>query len=182
MQYNQSPLEKELKTPEQLPVNLPWRILFVSIIAFGIMVFIYLGMLFGYKPFLDSQIKKVDMEISSLSKEIGKEQLKELITFYSQLTNIQKLFDSRVLASNVFDFLEETTHQNVYFTLMNLSTQKREVRLEGLSPSYRVLAEQLELFRKNPQVGQVFLRSSNLEEGSINFMINLILKPGALLF
>ncbi|MEE8131879.1 MAG: PilN domain-containing protein [Candidatus Paceibacterota bacterium] len=175
-QHNQSLLEQELKA-EKLPVGLPWRILLLAIIVFSAMVFIYLGMLLGYRPYLNSQIKKVEQEISELNKKIDEGEQKNLTEFYSQLANIQKLFNSHIAASNIFDFLEENTHQDVYFISMDLSIKDREVKLAGLSSSYKVLAEQLELLRLSHQTEQVFLKDSQLKEGSVSFIIDLILKP-----
>ncbi|MEK7555311.1 MAG: PilN domain-containing protein [Patescibacteria group bacterium] len=178
-QYNQSPLEQELRA-EKLSLGLPWRILLLAIIVFGATVFIYFGMLLGYKPYLNSQLKKVDSEISILSEKVGEEQQNNLTEFYSQLTNIQRLFNSHILSSNVFGLLEENTNKGVFFASMNLSVKEKEVRLDGIASSYKILAEQLELFRLNPKIEQIYLKNSQLREGAVSFTINLILKSGVL--
>ncbi|HDH31156.1 MAG TPA: hypothetical protein ENH26_00025 [Candidatus Wolfebacteria bacterium] len=181
MQHNQSLLEKELKT-EKLSVGLPWKILLLAVILFGFTIFIYLSMIIGYRPYLNSQLSKVSQGISVFDERVDKEQQKNLTEFYSQLTNIQKLFNSHILASNIFDLLEENTHQGVYFVSMNLSAQENEARLKGLASSYRILSEQLELFRLNPKIEQVFLNNSKIKDGDIGFTIDIVLKSRVLSF
>lgn len=177
-QYTNSALEQELKKPERLPVGWPWRLLVFVVIIFGVTVATYLGMTLGYKPYLDSQIKTLDAKITNLSQAVGEEQQKNLVGLYSQLVNIQSLLNSHPVASKIFDFLEKNTHQQIYYTALNLSLTEKSVKLEGIAVNYGILAQQLELFRKTSEIEKVFLDDSRLtEEGNIRFSIRLIFKP-----
>ncbi len=180
---NKSSFEQELTRAGKLPTGLPWRLLLLAFIIFGAVVFIYLGMIFGYEPYIDSQFKKVEQEISELNASIEKEQQKNLIEFYSQLVNIQELFNSHILTSNIFDFLEKNTYPSVYFTSIDFSISKKEGKINGLTSSYNILAQQLELFRLSPEVEKVILNDSRLlKGGTVNFAITLILKQETLSF
>ena len=161
-----------------MPVGWPWRLLVFVVIIFGVTVATYLGMTLGYKPYLNSQIKTLDAKITNLSQAVGEEQQKNLVGLYSQLVNIQSLLNSHPVASKIFDFLEKNTHQQIYYTALNLSLTEKSVKLEGIAVNYGILAQQLELFRKTPEIEKVFLDDSRLtEEGSIRFSIRLIFKP-----
>jgi hypothetical protein len=176
-QYTNSALEQELKKPERLPVGWPWRLLVFVVIIFGVTVATYLGMTLGYKPYLDSQIKTLDAKITNLNQAVDEEQQKNLVGLYSQLVNIQSLLNSHPVASKFFDFLEKNTHQQIYYTALNLSLTEKSAKLEGIAVNYIILAQQLELFRKIPEIEKVFLDDSRLtEEGSIRFSIRLIFK------
>ena len=177
-QYTNSALEQELRKPERLPVGWPWRLLVFTAIVFGVMVAGYLGMNLGYKPYLNSRIKSLDAKITNLSQAIDEEQQKNLVTLYSQLINIQNLLNSHITPSKLFDFLEKNTHGQIHYLALNLSLMEKSIKLEGVSPDYIVLAQQLELFQGIPEIEKVFLEDSRaLEAGNIRFSIRLIFKP-----
>jgi len=177
-QYTNSALEQELRKPERLPVGWPWRLLVFVVIIFGVTVATYLGMILRYKPYLNSQVKNLDAKITSLSQAVDEEQQKNLVGLYSQLVNIQGLLNSHPAASKIFDFLEKNTHQQIHYLTLNLSLTDKNIKLEGIASDYGVLAQQLELFRKFPEIEKVFLDYSRItEEGSIRFSIRLIFKP-----
>ena len=177
MQYPQSILEEELKRGEKLLVGWPWRLLVFTIIVFGIMVAGYLGMQLGYKPYLNSQIKSLDAKITNLSQVVDEEQQKNLITLYSQWINIQNLLNSHTVPSKLFDFLEKNTHSQIYYLSLNLSLMEKSIRLEGMSPNYNILTQQLELFQRASEIEKVFLENAQNSEGGIRFSIQLIFKP-----
>lgn len=176
MAYVKSVLEEQFKTSERMPVEWPWRILVFSIIFFGITIFLYSGMLFGYKPYLDSRIKGLDGEISNLTKTIGEENQKNLINFYSQLVNVQNLLNRHQTVSKIFDFLEKNTNNQVQYSSLNLSLAEKNLKLEGNVVDYNILVKQLEAFRQASEIEKVFLEDSKLGEGGIHFSIKLILK------
>ncbi len=177
-QYTKTALEEELKRAGKLPVGWPWRLLVFTIIVFGVMVAGYLGMSMGYKPYLNLRIKSLDAKIINLSQVIGEEQQKNLETTYSQLINIQNLLNSRITPSKLFDFLEKNTHSQIYYLALNLSLMEKSIKLEGVVSNYGVLAQQLGLFQRIPEIERVFLEDSRiLEAGSIRFSIRLIFKP-----
>lgn len=176
MQYTKSILEEQLKAGEGLSVGWPWRLLFFTVIVFGITVFLFLGMSLGYKPFLNSRAKALDKEIANLTESIGEEQQKSLINFYSQLVNIQNLLVNHPTASKLVDFLGENTHQQVNYFSLNLSLAEKNLKLDGNAPNYNILVQQLELFRRAPEIERVFLEDSKIGEAGVRFSIKLVFK------
>ena len=171
-------LEEQLKKRERLPVGWPWRLLVFTTIVFGLTVAIYFGMVLGYKPYLNSQVKNLDQKIASLGQAIDEQQQKGMANFYSQLINIQNLLASHQTASNLFGFLEKNTHQNVYYSSLNASLLEKSVKIEGNASDYNVLVQQLELFRRAPEIERVLLDDSRSSDtGGINFSIRVIFKP-----
>lgn len=176
-QYTNSVLEQGLKRPERLPVGWPWRLLVFTVVIFGTTVATYLGMMLGYKPYLNSRIEDLDATIADLNQAIDEEQQKNLVNLYSQFINIQDLLNSHPLASKIFDFLEKNTHQQIQYLTLNLSVTDRHLKLEGTVPTYPILAQQLELFRQAPEIEKVFLDDSRILEKNLRFSIRLIFKP-----
>ncbi|MEK7162966.1 MAG: hypothetical protein AAB696_01625 [Patescibacteria group bacterium] len=179
MPYTKSVLEEQLKMGERLPVGWPWRLLIFAVIFFGAMVFLYSGMTFGYKPYLNSRVKGLNKEISNLTESIGEEQQKNLIGFYSQLVNAQNLLANHPTASKLLDFLEKNTHSQISYLSLNLSLAEKKLKLEGNAFDYKVLVQQLELFRRAPEIDKVFLDDSKQGETGtgIRFSIQMIFKP-----
>jgi hypothetical protein len=177
-QYTKSALEEELKRPDSLPVGWPWRLLLFMAIVFCTMAALYLGMTLGYQPYLNSQIRSLDQEIGQLSQSIDEEQQKRLISFYSQLVNINNLLETRPETSKFFDFLEKNTSGRVYYKSAELSVTEMTAKLEGIATSYSVLAEQIEIFRRASGVERVSLDSSSVGGSGIDFSATLSLSSG----
>ena len=106
----QSALEEQLKKGEQLSIGWPWRLLTLMIVVFSLSVFIYIGMMFGYKPYLNSQVKELENEIFFLNQSIDKTKQEQLISLYSQFANVQKLIDAHGITSGIFDLMEKNTY------------------------------------------------------------------------
>jgi len=177
-QYTKSALEQQLEKTTKMPVGWPWRLLFFSTIILGIVIISYFGIILGYKPYLNSQISALDSKINDLSKTIDSNQQKNLITTYSQLVNIQNLLDSHTNTSKLFDLLEKNTLTQVYYLSLDLSLSEKKLRLDGSAPNYDVLSQQLEVFRKTPEIEKTILSDSKIiNDGTIRFSIQLIFKP-----
>ncbi|MBI5079649.1 PilN domain-containing protein [Candidatus Wolfebacteria bacterium] len=181
LQYNsnnsRSILEKELVKGERLPVGWPWRLLTFMAIIFLTVFLIYAGIAFGYSTYLKSQIKDLDEKIAEFNKSIDKESQEKLIAFYSQFVNVKKLLESHVNGSKIFEFLQKNTHQKVYYANMNLSLKEKNIRLDGVAPDYNILAQQMEIFRRAPEIENVSLTGSQAKDNDIAFSLSIILKP-----
>lgn len=166
---------------ERLPVGWPWRFLMVSFVIFLTSILVYLGLAFGYKPFLNSSIEKKDAEISQQAASVKKEDQDKLIQVYSQMINIKGLLDSHIFPSGIFTLLEQKTHPKVYFTGADFKSSEGELQLDGLAASFSVLSEQLEIFAKTPEIDRYTLRQSQQSGDLIQFQVLLKLGKGILL-
>ena len=177
-QFVQNPLEQF--EPERLPVGWPWRFFSVSLIIFSATLLLYLGLVFGYKPFLNSSIQKKDAEISKISQTVTKEDQEQFIKFYSQLANLKLLLDNHSVSSKVFPALEQMTNKKVFYKSANLKVPERELELDGVAESYGVLSEQLEAFNKSDGVERFILGQSQAGESGVQFKATLKLKANLL--
>lgn len=160
---------------------LPWRLLLFAAILLGTLFFVYLGMIFGYEPYLNSQIKNLDQKIAGLNQRVESDETKNLINLYSQLVNIQGLLRSHPLPSKLFQFLENNMDAGVYYSDLNLSLSDRNLKIAGAANDYGALARQLEIFRKSPSVKAVFLDESKTGEANkIIFTMKMIMDENIL--
>ena len=177
-QFVQNPLEQF--EPEKLSIGWPWRFFSVSLIIFSATLLLYLGLFFGYKPFLNSSIKEKDGEISDLSQTVNAQDQEQFIKFYSQLVNLKILLGNHLISSKVFPILEQMTNQKIFYKSANLKIPEQELELDGVAESYGVLSEQLEAFNKSEAVERLILGQSQVGDGGVQFRATLKLKADLL--
>lgn len=180
-QYNKSLLEEQLKRGGEMSGMWPWRLLLFTLLIFGLTVFVYLGMVLGYGPYLDSQKQALDKNIADLDAKVQSDQPKSLINLYSQLVNLQTLLKNHPMSSKLLQFLEGNTDANVYYNSLDFSLIGRTLKLGGTANDYSALSRQLAIFRSNSQITGVFLDDSRSgDSGNIQFQIRLITSPDLL--
>lgn len=155
----------------------PWKLLVFSLFIFSFSVFLYFGMLVGYKPYLNSEIKRLNESISQLGLAVKEEDRASFLGFYSQIVNLDKLLDNHAQAGTVFDLLEKFIHPNVYYQNANVLLASNLIRLQGVAKNYEALIEQLYVFENAPLVEHAVFDSSSKGDTGINFVMRLTVKP-----
>ncbi|MBI2515090.1 PilN domain-containing protein [Candidatus Wolfebacteria bacterium] len=168
-------LEQQLERGEELRSTWPWRLLVFTALAFVILILVYAGMSFGYAPYLNSEIKKLDQKLADLNSQLESDQPKALMSLYSELLGVQGLLESHPLASKFFDFLEKSTDSRVYFTNLSFSVEEKSIKLEGIASDHNSLVRQIEIFRRSPRVKAIFLDDSRTrDQNDAQFILRLI--------
>jgi len=163
--------------PEKLPIGWPWKLFLFSLLTVITALVIYSGLSFGYRPFLEQQVEAIDESIRALSEIIPEDQQKNLITFYSQLANLQAIFKKHVATSKIFGFLEKNTNQSIFYTNMDLRTAERKLSLDGIATGYDTFSQQLEAFNNTAEVESLVVNESTATEDLVKFKLFVILKP-----
>jgi len=177
-QFKQNPLEQF--ESENLSVGWPWRFFSVALIIFSAALLVYLGLIFGYQPYLRSQLQETDNQINQLLGTVSKEDQENFIRFYSQLVNLKNLLDNHIESSKLFPLVEKITNKKIYYNNFNLRVPERELELEGRAESYAVLGEQLESFNQSEEIERYLLNQSQLSGNLVQFKVTLKLKAGVL--
>ncbi|RJQ28896.1 hypothetical protein C4571_02540 [Candidatus Parcubacteria bacterium] len=177
MALPQKVVEQLSRTSVQTP-GWSGQLLMFSSTAFLLSLFIYLGLVYGYKPYLEKEVQKLDSQIQAFSQQISVEEQGEIINFYSQLVNVKSLLARHVVVSPFFDWLERHTQTSVYYTKLNLNTQSRQASLSGVARSVEDLAEQLQEFQNDPGVERVNFSNVSVGSNSLwQFDLTLFFKP-----
>ncbi|MEK7093794.1 MAG: PilN domain-containing protein [Patescibacteria group bacterium] len=155
------------------------RVLLFSATFFILSLAIFLGIQYGYGPFLENQMTRIDREIDEFSKQVPQRQQDELISFYSQLENLSTLLNRQMMTSKIFSWLEENTNVSVQLNSLAFNGGNRTLTLTGQARSINNLGEQLNRFRsqpvvKNSQLSQLALDQKN---NSWNFSVVLTMTP-----
>jgi len=162
---------------DKLGVGLPWKVFIFSFILFGTVLGSYLGLIFGYKPFLNSRIESVQSQIDELARSVSVEEQSELLRFYSQIVNMKTLLDGHISLNKFFSFLENRANRQVSYDIAFLNSSNRELILEGVAASYPILSEQLQALHQAPEVERYTLSQSQVAEGRVRFRIVANLVP-----
>jgi len=161
---------------EKIPVGWPWRLLLISFVILGLAILIYVGLLFGYEPYLKTSISNVDKQISNLADKVKVEDQEKLLTFYSQVVNLKDVLDNRVFSSKVFPFLERNTDPSIYFTAAEFSGNNNILRLKGTTSNFENLMAQLTILKQAPEIESVVLNDTNLSKNRIDFEATVIFR------
>lgn len=157
--------------PSRYTTKGPWRILVLSLVLFGLSVLVFVGMEFGYTPYLSAQIDELDGELTSLNQTFQGEREEDVFNLFSQIYNVQSLFSQQSSLSPMISFLERTTHQLVTLEAVELVHKDGVMRIEGVAPSYDVLVSQLNILGSSEQIESVVLEDSTRNEGQTTFSI-----------
>lgn len=160
----------------------PWRLLIISAVLFILCVVIFLGMDFGYTPYLNSEIQKADASIADLSKTLKDGQQKDVVRLYSQLYNVNSLYASHVYPSRIFSFLEKEILPTVRIISLDADIQKLVLRFDAVAPDLDTVVLQVSNLQGDSNVQQAILISSKKQDpkegGGFLFSVRMDVKNG----
>jgi Tfp pilus assembly protein PilN len=179
MAQSSSLLEKELKQGrDSLGAGWPWHLLLFMIVIVGLLVLIYLGMLWGYEPYLGSRIRGQEQKLTDLGNSLASATTNDLARFYSELSNSQKILAEHTVASGLLDVVEANLHPNVYLTGLEIQSPQKTIRLMGIARDYGSLGAELTLLSHVAGITSVLLEdSSTRDQGDVRFTIRLVADP-----
>lgn len=145
----------------------------------AVVVFVlYLGLIFAYRPYLNSRIATIEEQIDILNQQVSADAQNQLISFYSQISNVRSLLGNHVFFSHFLSWLESHTQANVSFGNLNFSNGN-QIILVGLTKTQADMDQQLAAFESAPDVKSArvsnisFVSTSNVWQ----FTISLVMQP-----
>jgi hypothetical protein len=178
--------EKVIEQLGREPAKTPGWALGALFFSGGILflaVVIYVGLAFGYEPYLQSQLASTQNEVSALGNKISPSDQTQLINFYSQLSNLQALLKNHILTSQFFTWLESNTEANVYYQSFSL-TQGNRVSMTGEAVSEADVSQQIAIFENSTEVSSVSISNVTaplLPGGMWTFNMILTMDPSLFL-
>ena len=173
-QYTETANDRFLR--DHVSVGWPWRMFILFVLLFACAVITYLGLLFGYKPYVESQITGAEDELKNLSAQISSEEQSNFVEFYSQISNLKGMLAKHVFSSKLIPLIEAATDQKVVYTATNFTIPDRTLKIQGFASSYEVLAGQLALYENSPWVEKVVLDDSATTGANVKFTLRIIFK------
>ncbi|MEK9180564.1 MAG: hypothetical protein AAB897_04090 [Patescibacteria group bacterium] len=177
MALPQKVLEQLSREPPKTP-GWAGQFLMFSGTIFFIALLVYLGLAFGYRPYLVSEVAQLQDQINSFGQQIPAEEQAKIINFYSQLLNIRTLLSRHVFSSKAFEWLEANTQARVYFDKFDFNAKNSEVRLGGLAKTMEDVNQQLAIFDSRPEIKKANTSNVTLSNNIWRFDVTLTFDPG----
>ena len=157
----------------------PWarRLLTFGSTLFIVAIVVYLGLNFGYRSYLRSAITVQDDALNQLAAEVPVDEQEELVKFYNQLGNLKSILDKHVINSKILPFLDRNTNKKVRYFRLDFEVAQRTINLDGVAESFDILTQQLEAYRRAPEVERFVLNVAQDSERGVLFAASLVIKP-----
>jgi hypothetical protein len=181
MAYTQSALQSELSKQREASAGWPWRLMTLSLVIFLTVAAVYAGMKFGFEDaYLQSALSQADTQSNKTLKSVSEDEQKQIFNFYSQLSNIDTLLKRQGKGTTYLDILEKNTLKAVVYgdSDMRIDENGVIIKLDGKTPSYSLVVQQMELYKKISNVREVRLlgaRIGALPSDGIAFSIQVVL-------
>jgi len=177
MALPQKAVEQLAREPARTPGGLSRLLMFAGTI-FLVTLFIYLGMLFGYRPYLDRQVQELQGQIETFRQQIPVSDQERLLNFSSQIENLRKIFKEYRSAELILDWLEGATHRNVFYSDFDFDATDARLRLAGQGESAEDVGEQLAVFRDRSEIRELEFGGMSVDSrGSWKFSVTLFFNP-----
>lgn len=176
-QFHQELAEKLSREP-QVGGGMPAKLLMFSVSIFVITLVIYLGMVFGYEPYLNAQLDKLNSQISVAGNQISPADQSQLVNYVSQITNLKAILGNHIISSNLLNYLEKNTDSNVYFNRLSLTVFNNQAQLSGLAKSMDDLVGQLAAWQSSSAVTRVDFSQISYTPQGFSFSATLVFQPG----
>jgi len=168
--------------PYETPsIGLPWRILLFAILLFAFSLLVYFGLRFGYETYLKGQSAGLDKQLNQLASQVSEQDQQSFVTFYSQLVNLRGLLAEHTYGTKAFDFLEQYTLPQVYFTSAKVGSADGKVELQGIADSLNGFVSQLATFDAAPGLSQkAVVDQMSLTGQTVGFTVTLFMSTSTL--
>lgn len=168
--------EGRAKTP-----GVSGQLLMFSLLLLILSVVFYVGLQFGYKTYLNKSLDDLGSRLDLVKTSLKPEDQAKIISFYSQIENLKGILGLHVVSSPIFPWLESNTQTSVYFKSFNFDLVKSQISLAGTAKSMEDLSEQILVFEKKVNDGD--LRKFDVgnisiaENDSVNFSFTITASP-----
>ena len=179
-QFHQDLAEKLSREP-QTKGGLPSKLLMFSVSIFIIALVIYLGIIFGYEPYLNAQLDKLNNQISVANSQISPTDQSQLTSYISQTSNVKALLNNHITASALFNYLEKNTDTNVYFNRLSLTVFNDQAQLNGFAQTMNDLVGQLAIWQSSPSITEVDFNQISATPQGFSFGATLTFQPNFLI-
>jgi len=169
-------LEKLAYSPEKTTGTYS-RLIMISASLLVLAVFLWVGIAYGYKPYLTSQLDGVNEKINAFAEQIPADKQEQIAILYSQLVNLKQVLGNHSAASPLFGWLEKNTLPGVYFVKAAVNVSGSEVVLQGAARGLDDINSELALLGKAPEVKRLTIGTIGNTVQGWQFSVTLSLDP-----
>jgi hypothetical protein len=164
-----SPQEKHISSWKNTVFYLMFSLLIIVVFLYGLLALktYFQRQMLAY---LDSTLA-----VSMTGDQKANEQ--KLLNYKKKIEDFAVILNDHRISLNVFNFIEQNTLKNVWFSNFSMSESADELRLTGEADTMNTLSQQVDVFEKSKDYikGITVLNSQTQTSGRIKFVINLSL-------
>ena len=174
-------LVKQIPTFSRSPLSRGGPFLFYGSIGVCAAVLIGIGGLVVLNLAQKAEREEFIAQNTAKEESLRPELLNQIAALERRLKGVRTLITDHLFASNVFGVIEANTHPQVRFVNFTFSADSLKVDMSGEAASYSVLARQIGIFEREPQIERVeFGGLSSTSDGLVGFKLSLAFKPSLL--
>ena len=154
-----------------------WATLFLVICLIGVLVFLgsYFYFSFSIKN-INQKIAQKDELLKETAQEI--ELKKEVFKKEEKINSFSDLILNHKNISNIFTFLEKTTHPKIVFSNFSFNSSNNEIILQAKAENFIILGQEILNLKKENLLTKITLSGVSLNpEGKVDFSLHLFLNP-----
>lgn len=156
-------------------------ILPLTVFVIGLIAVLFVASSYAFLYFSSEDIsRKIDERNQKLIETAEEKALKKELSGYEfKINTFKSLLENRGKTLNVFSFLEQVCHPDVWFKNFNYDSSKSSVSISATTKDFIVLAQQLIILKQHQDI-LTKITLSNLsrdpKEG-VNFSLDLVFAP-----
>lgn len=155
-----------------------WRLLLFSLFVFGVMVVAYLGLTWGYRPYLEAQIEARERQIADLATLMPQSERDKLTKLYFQVVNLKSILDKHVNITKLFPVMERFAHERVRFENASFDFETQTLTIDAVAASPDTFVQQIEYLKTAKEVAAYRIANMNTEDdGTVPFTVALTMTP-----
>ena len=157
-------------------VELPFwlKILFYALVTLLVVAFLSYFILghFQKKSLASSQNLEAEISGEKTPQKVALEE--EILSYQKKIGDFGLILDHRLSPSKFFDFLEENTHPQTWFSQISLSPEAGLAVVSGHAETFSALGQQIQILKRETTLKNIDLAKISLgKKGEIEFTLNL---------
>jgi hypothetical protein len=162
----------------------------VSLLVSGIALFVFLFLLVTVDVLQKKNIKDLSTDISSYSNKLeGTKDINKILTIQSQLLQLPKLHDSKVVSSRTFNYIQSVTPTGATISDLKADYTKHTLTIIGGAPNLAVVNTFTDTLKytkfstkdgtskDKPAFSQVVLSTFSRDSANANYTIAMTFDP-----
>ncbi len=127
----------------------------------------------------NKEINALDAKISGLESLQNKTYESTVLDYKKKISDYEMIIGKHKISSHVFNFIEQTTLPNVWFSSFDMSGSTNILTLSGESENMASLSNQIQTFEKHSEyIKDITVLNSQTElSGRVKFTISFQLQP-----
>lgn len=174
LQQGQKPVIK-VRLTKSVPV-----LLYLSIFLFFVALASYSGILLLNRA-QERATQTLLVQIQQKEEELRPEIIDQIFLLEARLKNMRTLLENHKFVTRLFTLIQENTLPFVRFSTFSYQSAVNKVDMSGETTGYALLAKQIGILERHPDVERVEFGGLSRNEKFLNFRIGITFGPQTLL-